>query len=556
MTTKKTSRPGIVILWCILGLMVAALVLGCLYLAGFVGGRTVRKDLTLAGVPLQGLDRKTAIALVRNAVADTYESGTFQVKVGEESASYVHTLSLTPEQTGAKLDVEKAVTALFLMEYFTDDLSTLSFLELDTESIRAALSPLAEHFPKTYEDSSYKVMGRKPDLDESHINAPVQKLVLYTGTPESRFSVDDLYAIVLESFESNQMEAVYNVPTTYPAAIDLDAINEKYYVAPVDAVMDMTTFQVSDHVYGYGIDLEGAKKALESASYGEEITLEFIRIDPENTKEELESLLYRDVLGTYTAYSSSSYNRDTNLRLSCEAINGVVLFPGETFSYNATLGERTPEKGYKQAAGYWGAEIVQSYGGGICQASSALYYCTLIADMEIVERHNHGYISAYMPFGMDATVDWSGPDYKFKNTTDYPIRIEAYASGGTVTVSIIGTDTKDYYVKMEYAVLDVDNYETVYEELPPDNEKGYKDGEVINDPYTGYTIETYQCRYDKETDELIEREFEVRSRYIKRDKLVCKIVEEEDEKDKDKDKTSSKKDKKDKDNKKNNKENG
>ena len=163
----------------------------------------------------------------------------------------------------------------------------------------------------------------------------------------------------------------------------------------------------------------------------------------------------------------------------------------------------------------------------------------ILADMEVVERHNHGYVSAYMPFGMDATVDWSGPDYKFKNTTEYPIRIEAYASGGTVTVSIIGTDTKDYYVKMEYAVLDIDNYETVYEELPPDNEKGYKDGEVINDPYTGYTIETYQCRYDKETDELLEREFEVRSKYIKRDKLVCKIVKPK----KDKDKKPSKKDK-------------
>ncbi len=524
MTKNKKSRPGIVVLWCILGLFVATLILGCLYLAGFVGGRTIQKDLSLAGVKLTGLNRKSAIAQVKEAVADTYGSAPFQVTVGEESNSFTHTLSLTPEQTGAKLDVEKAVTAIFLTEYFTDELSTLSFLELNTEGIRAALAPLEAHFPRTYEDSSYKVMGRKPGLGESDLGDSVQKLVLYTGTPESRFNLDDLCAIVLESFESNKMEAVYSVPTTYPAAIDLDEINEKYYVAPIDAVMDMTTFEVSDHVYGYGIDLENAQKALDEAGYSETITLDFIRITPEETKEELESLLYRDVLGTYTAYSSSQYGRDINLKLSCQAINGTVLFPGETFSYNATLGERTPEKGYHQAAGYWGAEVVMSYGGGICQASSALYYCTLIADMEVVERHNHGYVSAYMPFGMDATVDWAGPDYKFKNTTEYPIRIEAYASGGTVTVSILGTDTKDYYVKMEYAILDIDNYETVYEELPPDNEKGYKDGEVINDPYTGYTVETYQCRYDKETDELLEREYEVRSTYIKRDKLICKIV--------------------------------
>ena len=128
---------------------------------------------------------------------------------------------------------------------------------------------------------------------------------------------------------------------------------------------------------------------------------------------------------------------------------------------------------------------------------------------------------------MDATVDWDGPDFKFRNSTNYPIRIDAKADGGTVTVSLVGTDEKDYYVEMEYEIWGTSSWKTVEEEVSADS--GHRDGEVKTSPYTGYTIQTYKLKYSKDTDELISREKEAYSVYSKRDKVVYKIVEEEEE---------------------------
>jgi len=278
---------------------------------------------------------------------------------------------------------------------------------------------------------------------------------------------------------------------------------------------------------GYRFDLDAAKAALAAAQPGDVLKFPFEEILPEIDTDSIEDALFRDELGTYTAKSGSSYNRDTNLRLACEALDGIILYPGDVFSYNQALGERTPEKGYKPADSYLGDKTVQTYGGGICQPSSSLYYCALIADLEIVQRSNHGFISSYMPYGMDATVDWDGPDFKFRNSTNYPIRIDAKADGGTVTVTLVGTDEKDYYVEMEYVVLGTSSWKTVEEEVSADS--GHKDGEVKTTPYTGYTVQTYKLKYSKDTDELISREKEAYSEYSKRDKVVYKIKEEAEE---------------------------
>ena len=211
--------------------------------------------------------------------------------------------------------------------------------------------------------------------------------------------------------------------------------------------------------------------------------------------------------------------------MACEAINGLVLLPGESFSYNDTLGERTKEAGYKEAPSYVGGLTVDTLGGGICQISSTLYYSTLFADLEILERYNHGYVSDYIPKGMDATVTWEGADFRFSNNTNYPIRIEAWRADGYVNVRIIGTDERDYYVKMSYKVRETTPYDTVYEEYPADNPNGYTDGQEIVSPYTGYIVQTYKEKYSKETDELISKDKWTYDTYKKRDQVICKIVD-------------------------------
>ena len=241
---------------------------------------------------------------------------------------------------------------------------------------------------------------------------------------------------------------------------------------------------------------------------------------PEHTKESLEADLFRDVLAYAHTDHTWNSNRTRNLELACEAIDGYILKPGAVFSFNETVGERTAEKGYKAATVYSGMESVQELGGGVCQVASTLYYCTLYADLEVVSRAVHTFSVDYVPMGMDATVYWGSLDYQFRNNTDYPIKINASVHDGYVDIEFIGTDTKDYYVKMDYVVLSKDPWETKEKEI---TDGSYEDGETITTPYTGYTVDTYKYKYDKETDELISEAFEAHSEYARRDTVVAVV---------------------------------
>ncbi|HCP71420.1 MAG TPA: hydrolase, partial [Clostridiales bacterium] len=164
-------------------------------------------------------------------------------------------------------------------------------------------------------------------------------------------------------------------------------------------------------------------------------------------------------------------------------------------------------------------------GGGICQVSSTLYCSTLLADLEIVSRTNHGFPVSYISYGMDATVSWRSPDFKFRNNTNYPIKIEASVSGGYVNVQILGTDEKDYYIEMSYVISETYKPETEYKDFKPDNPEGYKDGDVIEEGTTGYLVKTYKSKYSKATGALISKDFVANSRYKTVNTVVARVEE-------------------------------
>lgn len=142
------------------------------------------------------------------------------------------------------------------------------------------------------------------------------------------------------------------------------------------------------------------------------------------------------IIGKSTLKHASSANRALNMKLACEAINNKVLKSGEVFSFNDTVGQRTPERGYAQAKVIVGRQYVKGYGGGICQVSSALYNAILEnTNFEIVERYKHTLPSAYTK--NDAAVSYGCKDFKFKNLYKVPIRIQAIAKGGIVTVKLV-----------------------------------------------------------------------------------------------------------------------
>lgn len=477
------------------------------------------EHLTVAGVDISGMTAQEARQAIADATDTSYSRQSMMIQVG------AYTLELSPGVSGADLDLERLMTFLEAHPDRSGEFDLLPYLTVDEDAVRDSLNTQWEPFASEKTPPSWELKGDAPDLHMTEEEITCQKLVITMGTSLRRLDMDGLYQEILKTYNKNRFRVEYSYTTEQPEMPDLEEIHQELTTEPVSAEMDMETFEVTPHTFGYTFDLEAAQKLLEDIGGRPTVEIPMVLTAPETLTEDLAGLLFRDELGSFTATSVSQPGRDNNLKMACEAIDGIVLNPGDVFTYDKTLGQRTPEKGWQLSAGYVGMDTVPSYGGGICQPSSCLYYSALLADIEIVERHSHTFISSYMPYGMDATVSWQGPDLKIKNTTDYPIRIEASAKGPSVTVRLVGTDTKDYYIKMDYTVDWTEPWKTVYKEFPKNDAEGHKNGEVLVTPYTGYKITTYKNKYDKETDELISRDKEVTSIYSRRDKVICKLVD-------------------------------
>ena len=215
-----------------------------------------------------------------------------------------------------------------------------------------------------------------------------------------------------------------------------------------NAGYDPATKSITPEQLGAEFDVTEAQGLLDAAQPGETVTIPADIQRPAVTAEQLKDVLFRDVLGTCKTHVSGTAARISNVKLSASTINGYVLNCGEVFSYNGAVGQRTAARGDQPAPAYVKGETVDEIGGGICQTSSTLYLACLRSNLEIVQRYAHRYAPSYITWGLDATVSWGGPDYQFKNDTNYPIKIETRYSGGYLTVTIYGTKVDDVTVKM------------------------------------------------------------------------------------------------------------
>ncbi len=221
--------------------------------------------------------------------------------------------------------------------------------------------------------------------------------------------------------------------------IDIDDIYNKVHAEPQDAYIVDEPFQVVVDKDGidFAISMEEAKNLLKEEKEEYIIPLKVTKAGI--TVADLGSRAFPDVLATFTTrYDAGNLNRSTNLAIACKKINNYVLQPGETFSYNQTVGKRSIENGFREAHIFTSSGVEDGLGGGICQISSTLYNTVVLANLDIVERHNHSYGAGYVDPGRDATVSYGSLDFKFKNPRKYPIKITAYINGGVATVSISG----------------------------------------------------------------------------------------------------------------------
>ena len=303
------------------------------------------------------------------------------------------------------------------------------------------------------------------------------------------------------------------------AALDVQALHDELEGKTVSAVCDKATGRPTQSHVGVTFDVAAVQSQLDAAAPGAEFLADAEVQFPAVTTEELETAMFRDVLGTSTTKCAGPWGRHQNIRLAAKAINGNIYNPGEEFWYNAAVGQRTEARGFQPAAAYSGGRTVTSIGGGICQVSSTLYYATLLSDLKIVLRYAHMFDPGYMPVtGCDATVSWGGPDFAFRNDTDYPIKIVTSYNDDTneLTVTIMGTRVNDNYVVMTNQFLSYSEFKVVYKE-----DESVSPGDQVVDQYghNGYEVRTYRNVYDGE-GKLLRSTVEATSDYDRGDKII------------------------------------
>lgn len=234
------------------------------------------------------------------------------------------------------------------------------------------------------------------------------------------------------------------------ATPDFQLLFDELHVEPADAYYDPATDSIVPEVEGFTFDPDEARRLWEEAEAAEMVTIPVQYLHPSLTASDMEALLFRDLLGSRTTYYwGSTPGRINNISLVAQKLDGMILLPGEQFSYNERVGQRTEEAGFQVAAAYDNGKVVYEIGGGICQVSSTLYNAVLSANLQVDDRTCHYFEVNYLPRGLDATVSWPSPDFKFTNNRDYPIRIHAVSDerATSITFEIWGSNIDGTYVK-------------------------------------------------------------------------------------------------------------
>lgn len=287
----------------------------------------------------------------------------------------------------------------------------------------------------------------------SNLPAVIDEAYNYNRTSENP---DEAQALV-ERYETLMQlkKNTKNYVTQYTAetaAIDEEVhrVLDPLQVLPVDAAAtsfdkETLAFIVSESSEGRGVDIDGAiasvKTAIDAKEYVKTIPVTATVLLPKISQEQLVANL--GLVSSTTTKTTEVANRNANISLICKTIDGLVLQPGESFNFNDYIGQRTAEKGYKEAGGIFDGTLRQELGGGICQANGTLFHSVMMADLKIDERHPHSWPSTYVDFGTDATVTWGGQNFQFTNNTEYPVAIHAFYGNYKVTIQIYGRPIED-----------------------------------------------------------------------------------------------------------------
>lgn len=352
-------------------------------------------------------------------------------------------VSVNAEET-AKLAFEKSGNVF--SEFFNKGNVVVPFvLETNSDAVKGKIS---KFFMESEEISDAFVFND----DYTSVEIDATKF-------EKAIDVDGTLELVYENAKNNKFDQVEAKVLEKGDSLFAETIYQNLVREPVNATVgvneDKSTYIVPEII---GIEADKAEFLKLYKEKKGKFTMTVKPIYPEITTDDLNIEFYQDVLGSYTSsYNAGLVNRTKNVTLAAKFVNGTVIMPGETFSYNKVVGPRTYARGFADATVYTAEGTEEGVGGGICQVSSTLYCAQLRANLKTISRTNHSYTVVYVPLGQDATVSYGSIDYIFKNDTNFPIKIQAYASGGKLTVKILGTKQDK---SLTYDVVSVRNSTT------------------------------------------------------------------------------------------------
>ena len=369
---KKGGGTAAAIVACVLALLAVAVAGVYVYGSRLVDGKTIYPNVRVAGVDVGGMTASEAQEAIEQAVADSYMSSELEVHLPDR------TLTFDPEQTNVALDVDLAIreamdfgrsdgTFRAVLNHLnsssrSQDIPLETALQLDTDYIQSIINQTASAVKTTAQNST---MG---------MNSAMTQVEVQIGHTGRSLDTEALYDAVYHAFESGNFEPLTWEYEIQPfTGVKLDELYTLLANQITDAYYDEEKHEIIEGVSGYTFDLASAQKAVESAREDALLTFPLVETQPAVTAEALTTQMFGTVLEQRSSVYVNNPKRTENLRLACEAINGTILNPGEIFSFNDVVGERTEEKGYQPATIYGGdGESVDGVGGGVCQVASTI----------------------------------------------------------------------------------------------------------------------------------------------------------------------------------------
>lgn len=473
---KQKSKSVLSIFGMLTGILI---IIVLLILIVFTGYNMFNQNI-VSGVSIKGVDVSNMSKSDAKYKLDNYLSEVLPQEIKVKHGDFEATLSTS--QIAVEFDTKSATNQAFSIgrqgNIFENDFYVLSSmfgktdinlnLKLDTDQLSKNLDEMSAQLPDKVTDSSYYI-------DENNLIVTPGK----TGNVvDVETSIQNIKDAILNLSDLDQPIELA-VKTQEPEKIDIEKVHTEIYKEPKDAYYTQDPFTVypSENGLDFKVSIEEANNILGDQT-ADEYTIPLKVLYPNVTTNMIGSEAFPDLLSSFsTKYSVRATARTTNLKLAASKINGTVLMPGETFSYNKVVGARTIAAGYKEAPIYVSGEVVDGLGGGICQITSTLYNAVVYANLDIVERTNHQFVPSYVTASRDATVVYGSLDFKFKNNRNYPIKINCSVSGGIANFQIFGLKQDDDYD------VEISSYETgrtataIYSEAYKILKK---DGKVVN----------------------------------------------------------------------------